>query len=121
MPEPRTAVRTRERHTAVHELVEQGWTIAAISQQLGLSRTTVRKFRKATTAEELINAPAPVSPDRLRSSSPRSSARFRSTAGGRDFGEGADAGVLVRGAPDQAELRRRQVVDRDEHQVGTGY
>ncbi|MFI7148437.1 ISL3 family transposase [Nonomuraea sp. NPDC050022] len=68
LPEPRTAVRTRERHAAVHELVEQGWTIAAISQHLGLNRTTVRKFRNATTAEELINGP--------RSSRPRSFEEF---------------------------------------------
>ncbi|MFI6743607.1 hypothetical protein ACIBI9_62980 [Nonomuraea sp. NPDC050451] len=34
-----------------------GWTLAAISQHLGLDRKTVRKFRNATTAEELINGP----------------------------------------------------------------
>jgi transposase len=56
-PEPHTAARTRERHAAIHELLEQGWTIAAISQHLNLNRTTVRKFRNATTAEELINGP----------------------------------------------------------------
>jgi transposase len=54
-PESRTAVRTRERHTAVHELLEQGWTIIAISRHLNLDRKTVRKFAGATTAEQLIN------------------------------------------------------------------
>jgi hypothetical protein len=33
-PEPRTEVRTRRQDTAVQELVEQGWTIAAISSTL---------------------------------------------------------------------------------------
>lgn len=32
--------------------------------------------------------------------------------------ERADAGVLVRGAPDQPELERRQAGDGDEHDVG---
>jgi transposase len=56
-PETRTAVRTRERHTAVHSLVADGWTVSAISRQLRLDRKTVRKFRDAATAEQLINGP----------------------------------------------------------------
>ncbi len=51
----RAAVRTRERHAAVHQLREQGWTIIAISQHLNLDRKTVRKFAAAATAEQLIN------------------------------------------------------------------
>ena len=54
-PESRTTVRTRERHTAVHELLEQGWTITAISRYLSLDCKTVRKFAGAATAEQLIN------------------------------------------------------------------
>ena len=56
-PESRTAVRTHERHAAIHELTEGGMTISQISQQLGLDRKTVRKFRNAATAEQLINGP----------------------------------------------------------------
>lgn len=54
-PQARTAIRTRERHAAVHELIGQGWTINAISQHLNLDRKTVRKFRDAATAEQLIH------------------------------------------------------------------
>jgi transposase len=55
--ETRTTVRTRERHAAVHSLVANGWTVSAISRELRLDRKTVRKFRDAATAEQLINGP----------------------------------------------------------------
>ncbi|GII96076.1 ISL3 family transposase [Sinosporangium siamense] len=54
-PGPITAARTRERHAAVHEPTRRGMTVAAIAQRLGLDRKTIRKYRDAATAEELVN------------------------------------------------------------------
>jgi transposase len=56
-PESRTAVRTRERHTAVHYLLAQNKNHTEICKILGLTDKTVLKFRYAGTAEELINGP----------------------------------------------------------------
>lgn len=50
-----TAARTRERHAPIHELVKQGMSITAIARHLKLDRQTVRKYRDATTADQLIN------------------------------------------------------------------
>ena len=52
-----TAIRTRERHAAVHALMAEGKNHTQICQMLGLADKTIRKFRSATTAEELINGP----------------------------------------------------------------
>ncbi|MFF5715173.1 ISL3 family transposase [Streptomyces sp. NPDC012756] len=52
---PRTPIveRTQDRHTDVHRLLEQGWTISAIARHLGLDRKTVRRF-KTTPLDELL-------------------------------------------------------------------
>lgn len=50
----RVATRTRERHTAVHALVEQGMGIRTIAGRLGLARGTVRRFARATTPDDLL-------------------------------------------------------------------
>lgn len=57
VPESLTAVRTRERHAAIHALLAEGRTHTEIVKLLGLADKTVRKFRLAATAEELINGP----------------------------------------------------------------
>lgn len=57
VPESRTAIRTRERHATVHALLAEGRTHTEICKILGLADKTVRKFRLAATAEELINGP----------------------------------------------------------------
>ncbi|TKA06419.1 helix-turn-helix domain-containing protein [Actinacidiphila oryziradicis] len=49
----RCADRTRDRHRAVHDLLDQGRSQRAIAQELGLARNTVRRFAHAATAEEL--------------------------------------------------------------------
>lgn len=41
------AVRTRQRHAAVHALLDQGRTIMQIADELQLSRNTVRRFARA--------------------------------------------------------------------------
>ena len=46
----RISDRTRERHTAIHSLRQQGHS----AQRLGLARNTVRRFLRATTADELL-------------------------------------------------------------------
>ncbi|MEV5413468.1 ISL3 family transposase [Thermopolyspora sp. NPDC052614] len=52
-----TATRTRQRHAIIHDLVSKGLTITAISRHLSLDRKTVRKYRDAGSAEEVINGP----------------------------------------------------------------
>jgi transposase len=50
----RIASRTRERYAAVHALLDDGLGIRAIAERLGLARGTVRRFARASTAEELL-------------------------------------------------------------------
>ncbi|TDC99437.1 transposase, partial [Nonomuraea diastatica] len=57
MPQSRTALRTRERHAVIHALLAEGRTHTEICKILGLADKTVRKFRLAATADELINGP----------------------------------------------------------------
>ncbi|WP_308249202.1 ISL3 family transposase [Nonomuraea harbinensis] len=57
LPESRTAVRTRERHAAIHDLLAQGKTHTEICKILGLSDKTVRKFRRAATADQAFSGP----------------------------------------------------------------
>ena len=45
----RLAVRSRERHAAIHDLLAQGRNYTQICQMLGLTRNTVRKFARAAT------------------------------------------------------------------------
>lgn len=53
----RLAVRARERHAAVHDLLAQGRTHTQICAMLGLSPKTVRKFIRAATAEQVTAGP----------------------------------------------------------------
>jgi len=46
--------RSRERHAAVQQLRQQGVSLTAIAQQLGLSRKTVRRFARTDDVEELL-------------------------------------------------------------------
>lgn len=57
VPESRTAIRTRERHATIQALLADGRTHTEICKILGLADKTVRKFRLAATADELINGP----------------------------------------------------------------
>jgi hypothetical protein len=58
MPAPpragRIASRTRSRHADVHRLLAEGRSQAHASQELGLSRKTVRRFARAASPEELL-------------------------------------------------------------------
>ena len=45
---------TRQRHGEVHALLEQGMSLNAISKELQLQRNTVRRYARATSAEELL-------------------------------------------------------------------
>ena len=53
LPEKKIVVRMREQHAAVHALVEQGLSKAAIGRQLGLHPATVRKLAWARSVHEL--------------------------------------------------------------------
>jgi transposase len=53
--EGRLVTRTRERHAAIHELLQAGESLHAISRSLSLSRPTVRRFARAVSAEELLD------------------------------------------------------------------
>jgi transposase len=55
----RLAARSRERHAAVHDLLNQGRNITQVSEMLGLTRHTVRKFARAATAEQAVTGPSP--------------------------------------------------------------
>jgi transposase len=55
----RLAVRARERHAAIHDLLAQGKNYTQVSGMLGLTRHTVRKFARAATAEQVITGPSP--------------------------------------------------------------
>jgi transposase len=59
--EGRLAVRARERHAAVHDLLAQGRTHTQICQLLGLSPKTVRKFTGAVAPEQVTAGPRPLS------------------------------------------------------------
>ncbi|GAA4384073.1 hypothetical protein GCM10023088_51990 [Actinomadura verrucosospora] len=50
----RVAVRTRQRHTAVHALLTQGRTIMQIADELQLSRNTIRRFARAADPDLLL-------------------------------------------------------------------
>ena len=52
-PPSRIQSRNERRHAEIHVLRDRGLSIAAIAQQLQLNRTTVRKFIKVSSAEEL--------------------------------------------------------------------
>ena len=52
--EGRLAARTRERYAAVHELLQAGESLHAISRVLSLSRPTVRRFARAASIDELL-------------------------------------------------------------------
>lgn len=57
----RLAVRARERHAAVHDLLAQGRTQTQICAMLGLSPKTVRKFTCAATPGQVTAGPRPPS------------------------------------------------------------
>jgi transposase len=46
--------RTRDRHAAVHQLIAAGYSLGAISVELNLDRSTVRRFARAGTVDELL-------------------------------------------------------------------
>ncbi|MFG1943345.1 ISL3 family transposase [Nonomuraea sp. NPDC048826] len=50
----RIAARTRERHAAVHALLEQGQGLREIARLLSLGRNTVRRFARAASPEDLL-------------------------------------------------------------------
>jgi transposase len=53
--EGRLVTRTRDRYAAIHELLQAGESLHAISRSLSLSRPTVRRFARAATADELLD------------------------------------------------------------------
>jgi len=55
----RLAVRARERHAAIHDLLAQGRNYTQISEMLGLTRHTVRKFARAASPGQVITGPSP--------------------------------------------------------------
>jgi Transposase/Homeodomain-like domain len=59
--EGRLAVRARERHAAVHDLLAEGRTHTQICAMLGLSPKTVRKSLRAATPEQVTAGPRPPS------------------------------------------------------------
>ncbi|MDJ0465976.1 ISL3 family transposase [Streptomyces sp. H27-C3] len=52
--ESRLVTRTRDRHTAVHALMDHGATITVITRELHLDYKTVRRYMQAHDAEDLL-------------------------------------------------------------------
>ena len=52
--EGRLTARTRERYAAIHELLQAGESLHAISRVLSLSRPAVRRFARAASVDELL-------------------------------------------------------------------
>ncbi|MEV0590780.1 ISL3 family transposase [Nonomuraea cavernae] len=50
----RIATRTRERHAAIHTLLDQGQGLREIARLLSLGRNTVRRFARAADPEDLL-------------------------------------------------------------------
>jgi DNA-binding NarL/FixJ family response regulator len=48
----RVAVRTRQRHAAIHQLLADGRSVQAISTELGLARNTIRRFARTFLQRE---------------------------------------------------------------------
>jgi len=53
--EGRLVTRTRERYAAIHELLQAGESLHAVSRILSLSRPAVRRFARAASADELMD------------------------------------------------------------------
>lgn len=62
----RLTTRTRERHTAVHQLVPNGTTMSAISRKPSLDRKTVHRFARVHHFDELLTTGSPARPPRPR-------------------------------------------------------
>jgi transposase len=52
--ESRLVTRTRNRYAAVQSLLDKGYSISAITRELGLERNTVRRFARASGLDELL-------------------------------------------------------------------
>lgn len=61
----RRATNTRQRHAAVHALRAEGLSIKAIARRLGFNIKTVRKYTRATSAEQMIGPNASSRPSVL--------------------------------------------------------
>ncbi|MFE3455877.1 ISL3 family transposase [Nonomuraea sp. NPDC059194] len=59
--------RTRVRHAEIHSLLAQGYTQTQICQITGLNDKTVRKFQRATSADELLLGDSASKPRHFRS------------------------------------------------------
>jgi transposase len=51
---PRLVTRTGERHAAIADLLDKGYSLNAIGRELGLCFRTVQRFARATTPEDLL-------------------------------------------------------------------
>jgi hypothetical protein len=52
--EGKRVANTRQRHTAVHELLAKGMGVQAIAETLRLDRKTVRRYAKADSADQML-------------------------------------------------------------------
>lgn len=56
-PDSALAARTRKRHAAVHELLDQGVGLLECARRLGWALNTIKRYARAQKAEELLRPP----------------------------------------------------------------
>ena len=102
----RLSDRVREQHTAVHALMEDGFSLRVIARRLGLARGTVRRLARANDPDELLVGRWTGRPSILDPYKPHIDQRF---AGGHTIARRLFEEIRQRGFPGQEQIVREYV------------